>query len=563
MLADHSAMVERLRVLVLGGYGTFGSRLVRLLADDERLHLIVAGRSLSSGQQLCQQLPAGATCEAARFDRDGDVAAQIGASMPDILVDASGPFQVYGGRPYRVVEACIAQRVHYIDLADGAAFVGGIGAFDEAARKANVFVLSGASTFPVLTAAVLRHIEADGVAIEHVTGGIAPSPYAGLGRSVIAAISSYAGKRTARLEDGRLCWDHALISTRRHTVAPPGALPLDSRLFALIDVPDLRIIPRLWPDLKSIWIGAGPAPELLHRGLIALAWLVRLRLVSSLLPLAGLFHRTINLVRWGEHRSGMFIAVTGHDTNGRSVRRSWHLLAEGDDGPYVPAMAAAAIIRQVLEDKPPASGARPATIGLELAHYQPWFAGKRLVAGFRDEAAEAPLYRRILGDAWHRLPPSLQVMHGSKIASGEAIVERGRGFLAGVAADVMRFPRAGERIPVRVTFTQSDDGEIWRREFGDRAFFSVQTEGKGRSLYLIDERFGALTVSLACVVEDQRLRLIVRRWSLLGVPMPTFLAPSGDAFEYEQDGRFRFDVELKAPLLGRLVRYRGWLVPEK
>ena len=43
-------MVERLRVLVLGGYGTFGSRLVRLLADDARLHLIVAGRSLSSAR---------------------------------------------------------------------------------------------------------------------------------------------------------------------------------------------------------------------------------------------------------------------------------------------------------------------------------------------------------------------------------------------------------------------------------------------------------------------------------------------------------------------------------
>ena len=68
-------------------------------------------------------------------------------------------------------------------------------------------------------------------------------------------------------------------------------------------------------------------------------------------------------------------------------------------------------------------------------------------------------------------------------------------------------------------------------------------------------------MALACVVEEGRLRLIVRRWSLFGIPMPRFLSPSGEAFEYEQDGRFHFDVELKAPLLGRLVRYRGWLVP--
>ena len=301
-----------MRVLIVGGYGTFGSRLARLLANDDRLHPIVAGRSLSAARKLAVELG----CEAARFDRDGDVRRQIAALKPDILIDASGPFQNYGAAPYRVVEACIALGVPYVDLADSSEFVAGIAAFDAAAREANVFVLSGASTFPVLTAAVLRRFAADGMSIEHVSGGIAPSPYAGLGLSVIRAIASYAGKPVMRLEAGRLTWDYPLTTTRRHTVAPPGALPLHSRLFSLIDVPDLRAIPQLWPDLKSIWMGAGPVPCILHRGLILMAWLVRLRLLPSLSPLAGLFHRTINLLRWGEHRSGMFIASAGQ-------RREW------------------------------------------------------------------------------------------------------------------------------------------------------------------------------------------------------------------------------------------------
>ena len=38
-------MANKLKVLVLGGYGTFGSRVVRLLADEPDLHLIIAGRS--------------------------------------------------------------------------------------------------------------------------------------------------------------------------------------------------------------------------------------------------------------------------------------------------------------------------------------------------------------------------------------------------------------------------------------------------------------------------------------------------------------------------------------
>ena len=37
--------IGRLRVLILGGYGTFGGRLAELLAGDIRLALLIAGRS--------------------------------------------------------------------------------------------------------------------------------------------------------------------------------------------------------------------------------------------------------------------------------------------------------------------------------------------------------------------------------------------------------------------------------------------------------------------------------------------------------------------------------------
>lgn len=555
----------KLRVLIVGGYGTFGSRLAHLLADDARLHLIVAGRSLQKAEALCAGLAPGADREAARFDRNGNVDAQIAALRPQVVVDASGPFQAYGQNPYRIVAACIAQGCHYIDLADGAAFAAGIEAFNESARAAGVFVLSGASTFPVLTAAVLRDLVDDGMSIDEVIGGIAPSPSAGLGRSVIAAIASYAGKPVSRLQDGRLQWDYGLTRTRCFTIAPPGRLPLHNRLFALIDVPDLRAIPQLWPELKSIWMGAGPAPEFLFRGLVALAWLVRLRVLPSLLPLAGLFHCTMKILNWGEHRSGMFIRASGRDAQGRNLAKSWHLTAEGDDGPFVPAMAAAAILRKFLDGEVVPPGARAATEILSLQDYLPWFAGKRIAFGSRREPEQGSLYRRILGDAWQELPASIRAMHVSPsglTAKGEAVVVRGRNPLASWAADIMRFPKPGGSIPVRVVFEATAQGEIWRRDFGGRRFATVQTEGHGSSQFLIDERFGAISVALACVVENRRLRLIVRHWSLFGLPMPRFLAPGGEAFEYEQDGRFHFDVELKAPLLGRLVRYRGWLVPE-
>jgi hypothetical protein len=285
------------------------------------------------------------------FDRDGDVDKQLAEAAPDIVVDASGPFQAYGDA-YRVVRACIAGGVHYLDLADGSDFVKGVAQFDAEARARHVFVLSGVSSFPVLTAAVMRALSAGMTRIDTLSGGIAPSPYAGVGLNVIRAIASYAG-RPIDLIDGR---HHALIETRRYTIAAPGRLPLYPIRFSLVDVPDLKVLPDLWPSLKSVWMGAGPVPEILHRALNALAWLVRLRLIPTLYPFASLMFRAINVLRWGEHRGGMFVEIEGIDAKGAPVKRSWHMIAEKNDGPFIPSMAAEAIIRRRLDGRQPAAG---------------------------------------------------------------------------------------------------------------------------------------------------------------------------------------------------------------
>src|SRR4051812_28859752 len=116
-------MSERVTVLVVGGYGTFGGRVVELLQDEPRLTLHVAGRSLARATAYCEALgTAKARLVPTSFDRDGNLSAQIAASRPDIVVDASGPFQAYGAGQYRLVEACIAARVNYLDLADGSEF---------------------------------------------------------------------------------------------------------------------------------------------------------------------------------------------------------------------------------------------------------------------------------------------------------------------------------------------------------------------------------------------------------------------------------------------------------
>ncbi|HMB74708.1 MAG TPA: saccharopine dehydrogenase NADP-binding domain-containing protein, partial [Gammaproteobacteria bacterium] len=169
----------RLRLLILGGYGSFGGRLAQLLCAEQGVSLIIAGRSHAKATAFCADLPPGAQRQAIALDRECDLTQQLSALKPDILIDATGPFQEYGDDPYRVVKAAIAAGIHYLDLADGSAFVRGMGQFDDAAKEQGVAVLSGVSSFPVLTAAVVRLLARDLRRVESITAGIAPSPYAG------------------------------------------------------------------------------------------------------------------------------------------------------------------------------------------------------------------------------------------------------------------------------------------------------------------------------------------------------------------------------------------------
>ena len=560
-------MVDRLNVLIVGGYGTFGGRIVELLENESRLNLIVSGRSLEKARTFCNaRRKAKAQLIPATFDRNGDLAAQLATFRPDVLVDASGPFQAYGDERYRVIEACIGQRVNYLDLADGSDFVAGVRAFDEAARAADRYVLSGVSSFPVLTAAVVRQLSSGMARIDAIRGGIAPSPYAGVGENVIRAIAGYAGQPVALKRDGKTTIGHPLTEHLRYTVAPPGHLPLRNTMFSLVDVPDLRALAELWPDTKSIWMGAGPVPEILHRALAACAWLVRLKLIPSLSALAPLMHWATNHLRWGEHRGGMFVEVEGTSESGAPLKRSWHLLAEGDDGPLIPSMAVDALVRKTLDGRSPLPGARAAVQELEVDDYEKQFAGRTIHTGVRDDtsANAAPLYARVLGSAWDGLPVEIRNMHdvdGATSARGRASVEGGRSILARLAAFIMGFPAAVADTPVSVQFEASGGTETWTRTFGNESFSSRQFAGHGRSEGLLCERFGPLTFAMALVPENGRLLLVLRRWSAFGLPLPMWLCPHSDSYETTESGRFRFHVVIGHPLTGLIVGYKGWLEP--
>ena len=562
--AEHTPGTPR-KVLIIGGYGTFGGRVARLLADDARLTLMIAGRTLHKAELFIDRYQDRATMIPVRFDRDADVLQQISDLSPEIVVDASGPFQAYGRDPYRVVEAAISSGVHYLDLADASEFVYGIEAFDSRAREANVFVLSGASTCPSLSSAVCRKLVRGISKVHSIRGGVAPSPYSGAGLSVMRAVSHSAGKPVSIIRNNAVATAYPFTDAHHFTIAPPGYLPLYRRTFSLVDLPDLRLLKRVVPQTENTWLGAAPVPAIYHATLRVLARLVKRGWLPSISRLASLMAFVMKRLAWGEHRGGMFVEIRGEDGRGRKVCRSWHLVAEGGDGPSIPSMASAGIIRNYLNGKMPKPGARAAFEEHELEDFENFFAQMNIHTGERADPARngGPVFQRALDNAWAELPEQIREIHDVQDSlefGGRASVSRGNSLVAKLIGYIVGFPPAGSDIPLRVTMKNINGREYWTRDFDGHKFSSVMYSGKERFAHLVRERFGPVSFAMALVLEDGRLNYVQRGWTFLGIPMPRFLGPQGETYEQVEDGRFHFHVEIRLPVAGHVVTYDGWLI---
>jgi len=178
------------KVLILGGYGNFGKRVARLLTRQD-IPVIIAGRDANKAQILAQALPEG-LAETAIFDARQTLSEKLKALSPTVVINTCGPFQT---SDYAVAETCIKHEVHYIDLADGRNFVTNIRTLDGKAKRNNVAVISGASTVPGLTSAVIEHLRPQFSAIDWLDFGIAPGQKAERGLATTQAILGYVGKK--------------------------------------------------------------------------------------------------------------------------------------------------------------------------------------------------------------------------------------------------------------------------------------------------------------------------------------------------------------------------------
>jgi len=363
-----------MRVVVLGGTGNFGARIVRALSADPRIELLIAGRRgrrLAGSEHL----------SSVALDLTSvDFGERLRALSPALMINCTGPFQ---SQDYSVPLAALEAQSHYVDLADGREFVANFSSqVNAAATRVGRAAITGASTLPGLSSAVVEEFSRDLSELSSIEIVIAPGQRAPRGRATLKAVFSYLGKPFPVWREGRwqlVCGWMDLRQVR---------LDIGRRLAAACDVPDLGLFPGHFGGVRTVTFHAALELAVQH---VALWCLAALRRVGTPFPVerwAVAFNRVAGLFDLlAGDRGGMCVKVIGRKLDGAPVSRSWQLAAPAVNGPEIPCMPAILLARSLARDREVKSGAYPCIGLLRLAEFEPEFARW----GISTRVVEAPL----------------------------------------------------------------------------------------------------------------------------------------------------------------------------
>ncbi len=345
-------------ILVLGGYGNFGKRISKSLAGAG-FPVVIGGRSQVKASTLLRTLP-GQGHAVATFDVDQDLELHLKRMKPSSVINTCGPFQ---SADYSIAKACIEEAIPYIDLADARDFVCGITKLDQKANEAGIPVISGASTVPGLSSAVLEEFGGEFSLITLLKFGISPGQKAERGLATTQGILSYVGKplrRFASVKPNVFGWQDLYL--QRYPV-------IGRRWMANCEIPDLDLLPKAY-GIDRIQFSAGLELTPLHLGLWMMSWLVRLGILNNLQKFSGPLLKISNWFnRFGSADGGMHILLDGYDHERKPHQFGWFIVAKNGDGPQIPTIPAIVIAKKIARGDFPVVGAMPCVGLVSLSEY--------------------------------------------------------------------------------------------------------------------------------------------------------------------------------------------------
>jgi len=362
------------KVVVLGGYGNFGKRIVENLSGIEDITVFVAGRNLSKSSALVTHLE---NTSAARLEPlvidifADDFKEQLAILSPYLVIHTSGPFQ---GQDYRVPTACIECGAHYIDLADDRRFVCDIVELDCEAKDKGILIVSGASSVPGLSSAVIERYQNKFSTIDSINLAIAPGNKAERGLATVEAILSYTGHPLSVFKDGRWQDVYGWMDSK---VNDFGGF-VGKRHLANVDVPDLELFPSRYDVTQQVGFQAGLELPLLHKTMVGMAYLSKIGLVKNWAPLSKAIVSTSNIfLSFGSDKGAMEVLICGKSNDGNAKKIKWTLYAPKGNGPYIPTLSTIILARKLLsrdnQSSQQETGAKPCAGMFELSEFDAYF----------------------------------------------------------------------------------------------------------------------------------------------------------------------------------------------
>jgi NAD(P)-dependent dehydrogenase (short-subunit alcohol dehydrogenase family) len=358
-----------MRVIVIGGLGNFGARICQRLSKVSGLTVIAAGRKPRSSTHT---FASGQTVSTLAIDiYSADFETRLIEAAPRLVIHCAGPFQ---GQDYRVALASCAAGAHYLDLADGRDFVANFAAHvDASAKAAGVLAVSGASSVPGLSSAVVDQLSRSLLSLNSTSIVIAPGQQAARGIATVSAVFGYAGMAFSRWNSAAWGRQHGWQDIRRFSFS--GLAP---RWGAACDVPDLALFPGRYPGVRDVEFHAALELRIQHVALWLAAAASRCGLPMPINRWAERLNSISNLIldRFGSDIGAMKVQVIGTLEGGEQRRLTWQLTAPGGNGPEIPCMATALLACKLANGELSLTGAFPCMGLLRLeefdAEFQRW-----------------------------------------------------------------------------------------------------------------------------------------------------------------------------------------------
>ena len=327
-------------VLILGGYGVFGRRIAANLARHGEIDVIVAGRNAVSAGKAVRVVGA----DRARFlvvnMSRPDAISQVIAQKPAVVVDALGPFQT---RNLALPRKCAERGIHYVDISDARARVAEIASLDTVARLENCAIITGASTVPAFTTAIVDELAPNPREVVAIDVGISPGHLATRGVATVGAILSYCGQPIPPIRGNRPSYGWGDLTQHEYPA------PVGKRWLSNVDTPERALWRRRYPALEEANVRAGLEISILHLALSGLSRGVRIGVLPRLTRCAKVSLQVAKLFDWlGTDTGAMHVEVLTRDANARSESHGALLVAEQGDGPQVPAAPPSAVVKKLL-----------------------------------------------------------------------------------------------------------------------------------------------------------------------------------------------------------------------